>query len=142
MRRKLATGCPGDQLSPMPPAAEPLPWFVAPVLILTGVIVIGLAIPLVLRRVKPNAVYGFRVPATFADEHVWFEMNARAGWHMIVIGITYLAMLGALLVTTRSQPSAVLVLAPTGFLVAALLIDALLLTAAANRMLAQRRRDK
>jgi uncharacterized membrane protein len=122
--------------------AAPLPWFVAPVLLLTGAVVIGLAIPLVLRRVKPNHVYGFRVPATLADEHVWFEMNARAGRHLIVIGITYIALLASMLVTTNGNPSGILLLAPMGFLVSALIIDALMLTTAANRMLAQRRGPK
>ena len=125
-----------------PGAADPLPSFVAPVLLLAGVLLIGLAIPLVLRRVKPNHLYGFRVPATFADEHVWFEMNARAGRHMIVIGITYIALLAAMFVTTRGNLSAMLLLAPMGFLVSALIIDALVLTVAANRMLAQRRGGK
>ena len=125
----------------MPPAG-PLPWFVAPVLLLTGVVLIGLAIPLMLRRVKPNALYGFRVPATFADESVWYDMNARAGRHMAAIGVTYMLLIGAMLVTTRGRPAPILILAPMGFLVAALIIDALVLTVAANRMLAQRRGGK
>jgi uncharacterized membrane protein len=94
----------------------------------------------VLRKVKPNAVYGFRVPATFADEQVWFDMNARAGRHLIAIGVTYIALLAAMLVTTRGRPSAILLLGPMGFLVAALIVDALVLTVAANRMLERRRR--
>lgn len=40
---------------------------------------IGLAIPLVARRVKPNALYGLRTSDTFASEWVWYEANAASG---------------------------------------------------------------
>jgi len=119
---------------------QPIPWFVAPLLFLTGLVIIGIAIPLVLRRVKPNPLYGFRVPATFADEVVWYEMNARAGRHMIVIGVTYITLLAGLLAIRSRAGGDFLLVAPMAFLVVALIVDALVLTVAANRMLERRRR--
>ncbi|HET9328871.1 MAG TPA: SdpI family protein [Candidatus Eisenbacteria bacterium] len=51
-----------------------------------GALMVALAIPLILRRVRPNAIYGLRVPATFADEEVWYEANAWCGRDMVVLG--------------------------------------------------------
>src|SRR5207302_8963817 len=52
-----------------------------------GLLFIALAIPLIRRRVKPNALYGLRVPATFADEWVWYEANAKSGRDLLIVGI-------------------------------------------------------
>ena len=53
---------------------------------------VGIAIPLVLRRIPPNRWYGLRVPATLTDERVWYEANVVAGWDFIRVGVvTFLA---------------------------------------------------
>ena len=52
-----------------------------------GVLLVLIAIPMLLRRVPPNALYGLRVPATYADEWVWYEANALAGRDMVVFGV-------------------------------------------------------
>ena len=57
-----------------------------PVFTAVGALFIGLAIPLMRRRVPPNALYGLRVPATFADEWVWYEANAQSGRDLFVLG--------------------------------------------------------
>jgi len=44
-----------------------------------GVVFVGLGIPLAQKRVAPNHWYGLRVPATLADETIWYEANARTG---------------------------------------------------------------
>lgn len=53
-----------------------------------GALFVGLALPLLRRRVPPNALYGLRVPATFADEWVWYEANAQSGRDLLVLGIS------------------------------------------------------
>ena len=58
---------------------------------LFGLIVALLAVPLVLRRVPPNALYGLRVPATFRDDTVWYDANAAAGRDLIVFGAVTIA---------------------------------------------------
>lgn len=55
--------------------------------ILVAVLYVGLALPLMRRRVRPNYFYGLRVPATLADESVWYEANARSGRDLLAIGI-------------------------------------------------------
>lgn len=46
-----------------------------------------LGIPLVLRKVPRNHVYGFRTPSTLADDDLWYEANAHGGRGLIVAGI-------------------------------------------------------
>lgn len=51
-----------------------------------GLLLIALGWPLAKRRVRPNRWYGLRLPATFADERVWYETNAVAGRDMMLVG--------------------------------------------------------
>lgn len=43
-----------------------------------------IALPLALRKVKPNPVYGFRTRSTLGDEALWYEVNARFGGVQLV----------------------------------------------------------
>jgi hypothetical protein len=43
-----------------------------------------LAIPLALRKVRPNVVYGYRTRATLGDEELWYEANAHFGQRFLV----------------------------------------------------------
>jgi uncharacterized membrane protein len=61
-----------------------------------GLLIVLLAIPMIRRRVKPNGLYGLRVPATFADEWVWYEANARTGLDMLWLGLLLLVLALAL----------------------------------------------
>lgn len=54
---------------------------------LLGLLLIMLGWPLAARRVRPNRWYGLRVPATFADELVWYDANAAAGRDIVGLGI-------------------------------------------------------
>jgi uncharacterized membrane protein len=58
----------------------------------TGFLFILLSIPLIRRRVPPNGLYGLRVPATFANEWVWYEANARSGRDLLRAGIIVLVL--------------------------------------------------
>ena len=51
-----------------------------------GLLLILLAVPLMRRSVRPNGWYGLRVAATFADEWVWYEANARSGRDLFILG--------------------------------------------------------
>jgi uncharacterized membrane protein len=48
-------------------------------LVITGPLLVLLAIPLWARRVPPNRFYGVRTRTTFSDEALWYEINARSG---------------------------------------------------------------
>lgn len=46
-----------------------------------------LGIPLIIRKVKPNHFYGFRVSKfIFKSDDIWYEVNAKGGMHLIIIG--------------------------------------------------------
>ena len=49
-----------------------------------SVVLILVAIPLALRKVRPNVVYGYRTRATLSDEDVWYDANAYFGSRLIV----------------------------------------------------------
>ena len=52
-----------------------------------GIVLIALAIPMLLRRIPPNPIYGLRLPATYRDEQVWYDANAASGRDLVVLGI-------------------------------------------------------
>jgi len=52
-----------------------------------GVVLIVTAIPLILRRVPRNGVYGVRFAATLTDDWVWYEANAKGGRDLLLLGI-------------------------------------------------------
>jgi uncharacterized membrane protein len=58
-----------------------------------GALLIAVSISLLRRRVKPNWLYGLRVPPTFADKWVWYEANAKSGRDLVVFGVL-VALLG------------------------------------------------
>jgi uncharacterized membrane protein len=55
--------------------------------VVVGGLFIALAIPLILRKVPPNSLYGLRIPETLEDDRVWFEANARLGRETLGSGI-------------------------------------------------------
>ncbi len=67
-----------------------------------------LSIPLALRKVRPNVVYGYRTRATLGDEQLWYEANAHFGSRFIVA-----SLVSAFAALFLARPS---VLAPDAFL--------------------------
>jgi uncharacterized membrane protein len=53
---------------------------------ITGMLCVGLSLPMIYRRVKPNGWYGFRTPKTLRDEGVWYAANAYMGRLLLVWG--------------------------------------------------------
>ena len=62
-----------------------------------GLLFIGLAVPLIKRRIPPNHLYGFRVAATLASEEVWYAANEYAGRQLRLLGVIILAAITILL---------------------------------------------
>jgi uncharacterized membrane protein len=60
-------------------------------LLVSAILLIALAIPLRLRRIPPNRLYGVRTRATLADETTWYDVNARSGHDLLVAGVVSLA---------------------------------------------------
>src|SRR5579859_2064094 len=56
-----------------------------------GIVMVVIAIPLVLRKVKPNPIYGFRTPFTMSREDVWYDINAYFGRWLLAIAMLFTA---------------------------------------------------
>lgn len=54
-------------------------WLPAAAFVVVGLLFIGISIPLILRRVPPNRVYGFRVSKTLENSDIWYDANECSG---------------------------------------------------------------
>jgi uncharacterized membrane protein len=77
-------------------------------LVLGGVLVIAVCIPLLQGQIKPNVLYGMRLPKSFASDENWFKINRygakqmmRWAGVMIVVGLVtfFLPLQGNALLT-------------------------------------------
>jgi uncharacterized membrane protein len=53
---------------------------------LTGLLFVGLSVPLIQKRVPPNRFYGFRTPKTLSDPKIWYEVNHISGIDLLLAG--------------------------------------------------------
>lgn len=103
-----------------------------------GLLLVGLAVPLIRRRVKPNALYGLRVPSTLTDEWVWYEANARSGRDLLMIGLIQTAI-ALLLPFVPGVTEEIYGLVCVSFLVLGALWSCILGWRRANRLFEERR---
>ncbi len=61
-----------------------------------GIVFVIAGIPLILRWVPPNQIYGFRISKKVFRPEVWYPVNAVGGWMLLVLGLV-LAGLGVAL---------------------------------------------
>ena len=101
----------------------------------SGALLIAISIPLILRKVPPNALYGLRVEATFADERVWYEANAATGRDFVIVGIVQLVLAVSLAVAGVSED--VYAIANIATLLVGVLTVAIVGIRRANRMVAR-----
>jgi hypothetical protein len=52
-----------------------------------GILLTLLSIPLILRRIPPNGLYGFRTQQTMENPELWYEVNVYSGKRLLVTGI-------------------------------------------------------
>jgi hypothetical protein len=65
------------------------------------VALIVMSVPLILRAVPPNGVYGFRVAATPSSPAIWCPANAFMGWAMSVAAVISAVLLAILPATVK-----------------------------------------
>ena len=53
-------------------------------LVASCVLLMIISIPLILRVVPPNGVYGFRTASTQSNSAIWYPANAFMGWALLV----------------------------------------------------------
>lgn len=55
--------------------------------VISGLLMVAVAIPFINRKVKPNGWYGFRTSKTLQHEDLWYEVNAHTGRLLLWSGI-------------------------------------------------------
>ncbi len=55
--------------------------------IFVGILEIILGIPLMFEKIKPNWLYGFRLPKTVSNKKIWYLVNKQAGKDFVISGI-------------------------------------------------------
>lgn len=68
-----------------------------------GVIAI-VSIPLILKVVPRNSLYGFRTRSTLSNDEVWFRANHFAGWALLVAAAVSAILL--IVIPGEARPSA------------------------------------
>jgi len=56
-----------------------------------GAATVLLSLPLIMRKVPMNYMYGFRLRKAFVSTHNWYELNAYGGKLMLVFGLFLMA---------------------------------------------------
>ena len=56
-----------------------------------GLLLVGLALPLLLDKVPPNGWYGFRVPSTLYNPDLWYKVNRYMARWLLLSGIITVA---------------------------------------------------
>src|SRR4030042_5331588 len=52
-----------------------------------GLLLAALSVPLILQKIPPNGLYGFRIPSTLENPSLWYKVNAYAGRRFLVVGL-------------------------------------------------------
>jgi len=67
-----------------------LPDFLTLIYLAGGVLLMGLAVPLIRGWIPRNALYGFRTPKTLASDEVWYPANWYSGRCLFAAGAAML----------------------------------------------------
>jgi hypothetical protein len=62
-------------------------------MIASEVILAIVSLPLILRVVPPNGIYGFRTGATLSSRTAWYSANAFHGWALLIAAVIGTAVL-------------------------------------------------
>jgi SdpI/YfhL protein family len=57
--------------------------------VFTGLLLAGISIPLILGKIPPNGLYGFRVKKTMENPEIWYPVNAYSGKWLLAAGLTH-----------------------------------------------------
>jgi len=79
-----------------------------------GLLCMVLAVPLVRGQVRPNALYGFRLPQSFRSEEAWYAINRFGGRKLFIWSPVLIALgLVSFFMPFRSHPALIVILACT-----------------------------
>jgi hypothetical protein len=66
-------------------------WFTFLTCAITGLLFVGLALPLLRGKIPPNHWYGFRTRLTLGDPRIWYPVNAWGARWLLWLGVGTLA---------------------------------------------------
>lgn len=69
----------------------------------SGLLLAGLSVPLILRKIPPNGLYGFRIPSTLENPSLWYKVNEYAGRRFLVVGLG--TAIGAIILYFITSPN-------------------------------------
>ncbi len=95
-------------------------WVYWVIMVWTGLLLAGISLPFIRRRVPPNALAGFRTPKTMSDKTVWYEANRIMGWDLLWCGVVILVSTGVTFLFRAGVPFDRLVLINTFVLMTAM----------------------
>lgn len=52
-----------------------------------GLLLSALSVPMILKKIKPNGLYGFRVRKTMENPDIWYAVNAYSGKWLFAAGL-------------------------------------------------------
>jgi hypothetical protein len=71
--------------------------------VISGTLLVILSVPMILGKIPPNGLYGFRVKKTMENPDIWYPVNAYSGKWLLVVGLGLaLAAVGLFFVTGLS----------------------------------------
>jgi uncharacterized membrane protein len=82
---------------------------------------VGLAVPLIFRKIPPNPFYGLRTRSTFSSRRIWYAANRIAGIWLAVAGMAWLGaglLMPAIVGSEREALPWVLAIGPLSTIVA------------------------
>ena len=53
----------------------------------SALVILAFGIPMAMRKVPPNAIYGVRLPITLRNRAAWDAANVQFGWWMVISGL-------------------------------------------------------
>jgi hypothetical protein len=54
--------------------------------VISGALLAVLSIPMIMGKIPPNGLYGFRVKKTMENPDIWYPVNAYSGKWLMVVG--------------------------------------------------------
>jgi hypothetical protein len=79
---------------------------------LTGLLIIGLAMPLLRGRVAPNSLYGVRFRESFQSENAWYAINRYGGKRLIIWAVPLMLLgIGCFFLPLQSRPALAVIVA-------------------------------
>jgi uncharacterized membrane protein len=102
---------------------------------LTGLLFIGLGIPLAMQKVPPNEYYGTRTPKTLSNSAIWYAANRAGGIDLIVAGgVVVAGVLAMFILEETAIPSFPIWIAGLILIVAAAAVAAIHASRVAKRL--------